>query len=117
MSDGCGPVTARTQEDFADAHVACAYEELSQGKRTIVVPGDGVRMAGLDVTAVASANRFIRTNLPGGGRANAACAGVPQKKERSYIDPDNGESARFVMTMAGFARSISGISRGTASSI
>ncbi len=25
-------------------------------------------MAGLDITAVASANQFIRTNLPGGGR-------------------------------------------------
>src|SRR6185295_3280198 len=79
-----------------------AYEELSQGKRTIVVPGDKVRMAGLDVTAVASANRFIRTNLPGAGRANAACAGVPKKDESGYIDPDNGESAGFVMTYGRF---------------
>src|SRR5678816_49124 len=40
-----------------------SYEELSQGKRTIVKPGDKVKMAGLDITAVASANQFIKTNL------------------------------------------------------
>src|SRR5437870_75076 len=36
-----------------------SYDELSQGKRTIVKPGDKVRMKGLDITAVASANQFI----------------------------------------------------------
>src|SRR5215213_1565498 len=45
-----------------------AYEELSKGKRTIVKPGDKVQMVGLDVTAVASSNQLIRTNLPGGGK-------------------------------------------------
>src|SRR5687767_11836008 len=42
-----------------------AYESLSTGKRTIVKPGDTVKMTGLDITAVASANQFIRRNLPG----------------------------------------------------
>jgi len=55
-----------------------SYEELSRGKRTIVKPGDTLRMTGLDITAVASANRFLRSNLPGGG-PNAFCAGVQPK--------------------------------------
>jgi len=33
-----------------------SYDELSQGKRTIVKPGDKVKITGLDITAVASAN-------------------------------------------------------------
>jgi hypothetical protein len=59
-------------------------------------------MAGVDVTAVASANQFIRTNLPGGGSTNPACGGVRSKDESSYIDPDNGESAGFVLTYGRF---------------
>src|SRR6476469_9622326 len=74
-----------------------SYEELSQGKRTIVKPGDKVKMTGLDITAVASAKQFIRSNLSGGGRQNAACPGVQKKDETTYMDPDNGESAGFVL--------------------
>ena len=79
-----------------------SYEELTQGKRTIVKPGDKVKMAGLDITAVASGNQFIRSNLPGGGRANAACSGVQKKDESAYMDPDNGESAGFVLAYGRF---------------
>ena len=79
-----------------------SYEELSQGKRTIVKPGDKLKMTGLDITAVASANQFIRSNLPGGGTQNAACAGVPRKDESAYMDPDNGESAGFLLTYGRF---------------
>jgi beta-lactamase superfamily II metal-dependent hydrolase len=79
-----------------------SYEELSQGKRTIIKPGDKVKMAGLDITAVASANQFIRTNLPGGGRPNAGCSGVQKKDESAYTDPDNGESAGFVLNYGRF---------------
>jgi len=79
-----------------------SYEELSQGKRTIVKPGDKVKMAGLDITAVASANQFIRSNLPGGGRQNAACMRVQKKDESAYMDPDNGESAGFVLAYGRF---------------
>ncbi|HVG71117.1 MAG TPA: MBL fold metallo-hydrolase, partial [Vicinamibacterales bacterium] len=52
-----------------------SYEDLSRGKRTIVKPGDKVRMSGLDITTVASANQYLRANLRGGGRSNPACAG------------------------------------------
>jgi beta-lactamase superfamily II metal-dependent hydrolase len=79
-----------------------AYESLSGGKRTIVKPGDKVKMTGIDITAVASANQFLRTNLPGGGRPNASCAAVNQKDESAYPDPDNGESAGFVLTYGRF---------------
>ncbi len=59
-------------------------------------------MAGLDITTVASANQFIRTNLPGGGKPNRVCAGVQPKDESTYIDPDNGDSAGFIMTYGKF---------------
>src|SRR5678815_4589548 len=79
-----------------------AYEALASGKRTIVKPGDKVKMTGLDITAVASASQFIRTNLPGGGTQNTSCAGVKPKDESAYPDPDNGESAGFVLTYGRF---------------
>ena len=87
---------------IVSSHFSPAYESLSAGKRTIVKPGDKVKMTGLDITAVASANQFIRTNLPGGGSQNASCAGVKQKDESAYPDPDNGESAGFVLTYGRF---------------
>ena len=79
-----------------------SYEELSRGKRTIVKPGDKVRMTGLDITTVASANQYTRANLRGGGRPNAACAGTRPMDESAYIDTDNGESAGFVMAYGRF---------------
>ena len=79
-----------------------AYEEVSRGTRTTVKPGDKVRMTGLDITTVASANRFLRSNLPGGGGPNASCAGVRPKDESTYFDPDNGESAGFVLAYGRF---------------
>jgi len=79
-----------------------SYEELTQGKRTTVKPGDKVKMAGLDITTVASANQFIRTNLNGGGKQNTACAGVAKKDESAYADPDNGDSAGFVLSYGRF---------------
>ena len=90
------------KDRIVSAQFLSAYESLSAGKRTIVKPGDKVKMTGLDITAVASANQFIRTNLPGGGSQNASCAGVQQKDESAYADPDNGESAGFVMTYGRF---------------
>lgn len=79
-----------------------SYDDLSRGKRTIVKPGDRLRMTGLDVTTVASANQFIRSNLRGGGRPNTACAETRPKDEAAYVDTDNGESAGFLMTYGRF---------------
>ncbi|HET9385378.1 MAG TPA: MBL fold metallo-hydrolase [Gemmatimonadales bacterium] len=87
---------------IVSAQFLSAYETLSAGKRTVVKPGDKVKMSRVDITAVASANQFIRTNLPGGGSQNASCEGVKQKDESAYADPDNGESAGFVLTYGRF---------------
>ena len=59
-------------------------------------------MPGLDITTVASANQYIRTNLRGGGRPNSACAATRPMDESAYIDTDNGESAGFVMAYGRF---------------
>jgi hypothetical protein len=56
----------------------------------------------LDIVTVASANKYVRENLRGAGRANPACAGTRPKDESGYADPDNGESAGFVMTYGRF---------------
>ena len=70
------------QASSGDRIVSAAFlvvvRGAEQGKRTIVKPGDKVKMTGLDITAVASANQFIRSNLSGGGKQNAACAGVQE---------------------------------------
>jgi beta-lactamase superfamily II metal-dependent hydrolase len=94
--------TPHPNDRIVSAQFLAAYESLSAGKRTIVKPGDKVKMTGLDITAVASANQFIRANLPGGGSRNASCAGVSPKDESAYFDPDNGESAGFVLTYGRF---------------
>ena len=87
---------------IVSASFLSSYDELTRGKRTVVKPGDKVRVAGLDIAAVASANRFIRSNLSGGGAPNASCAGVQPKDESAYFDPDNGESAGFVLAYGRF---------------
>jgi beta-lactamase superfamily II metal-dependent hydrolase len=87
---------------IVSAQFLASYEALSNGKRTIVKPGDKVKMSGLDITTVASANQFIRSNLSGGGAQNASCTGVKPKDESSYPDADNGESAGFVLSYGRF---------------
>jgi beta-lactamase superfamily II metal-dependent hydrolase len=87
---------------IVSAPFLASYGELSRGKRTTVKPGDRVKIDRLDITTVASANRYIRENLRGGGRPNAACAGTKPKDESAYIDADNGESAGFVMAYGRF---------------
>ncbi len=87
---------------IVSAEFLSAYDMLTRAKRTIVKPGDKVKMAGIDITTVASAHQFIRSNLPGGGSRNPSCAGVTPKDESAYVDPDNGESAGFVLTFGRF---------------
>jgi len=94
--------TPHAGDRIVSAQFMSAYEALTSGKRTIVKPGDKVKMAGLDITTVAAANQFIRRNLSGGGGQNASCAGVKPKDESAYPDPDNGDSAGFVLTYGDF---------------
>jgi beta-lactamase superfamily II metal-dependent hydrolase len=90
------------QDRIISAQFLTAYAELSQGKRTIVKPGDKLKMSGLEITTVASANQYIRRNLAGGGRPNPACAQVQPVDESGYIDADNGDSAGFVLAYGRF---------------
>ncbi len=70
--------------------------------RTVVKPGDKVPMAGLDITFVSSAGQVLKTNLPGAGRPNPACAQFAEKDLSKVFDPDNGYSAGFVLTFGRF---------------
>lgn len=94
--------TPNPADRIVSAAFMTAYEEISRGKRTIVKPGDTVRIGGLDLTTVASANRYVRTNLRGGGQPNAACTGIKPMDESAYVDADNGDSAGFVLTYGRF---------------
>ena len=95
-----------------------SYEDVESGKAHHRQARRQVKMSGLDITAVASANQFIRSNLPAAAGQNAACAGVQKKDESAYADPDNGESAGIRSRVsADFEPSISATSPGTANSI
>jgi competence protein ComEC len=69
--------------------------------RTIVKPGDKLPVSGLDITVVSSAGQVLKSNLPGAGRPNAACAGFAEKDLSKVFDPDNAYSVGFVL---GFGR-------------
>jgi competence protein ComEC len=80
-------------ERYAQIHAGAA--------RTVVKPGDKLSIPGLDVTVVSSAGQTLKTNLPGAGRPNAACAGFAEKDFSKVFDPDNAYSVGFVL---GFGR-------------
>jgi competence protein ComEC len=78
-----------------------AYAELyGKAQHTVVKAGDRVPIAGLDWRIVASAGSVLKTPLPGGGKPNPACAGVPPK-ESSPAD-ENAMSVGSVITYGQF---------------
>jgi beta-lactamase superfamily II metal-dependent hydrolase len=77
---------------------------VSKGQRTVVKPGDKIAFAGTDVTVVTSGGNVLQTPIakaPGAGRPNAACADFKERDE-SKVDPDNHQSAGFVMAYGKF---------------
>jgi len=82
-----------------------AYAEFYKTvPRTVVKPGMKLAFTGTDTTAVASASEFIKTAVPkapGAGRPNPLCANHKERDE-SKVDPDNHQSAGFVMTFGRF---------------
>jgi len=79
-------------------------EIVSSGVRTVVKPGDKITFAGTDLTVVTSGGNVLQTPLaqaPGAGRPNSACASFKERDE-SKVDPDNHQSAGFVMTYGRF---------------
>ncbi len=87
------------------AAFAKTYADIvSKSIRTVVKPGDKIAFAGADVTVVTSAGNVLQTPIakaPGAGKPNAACAGFKERDE-SKVDPDNHQSAGFVMAYGRF---------------
>ena len=78
-----------------------AYAGLyGKARHTVVKPGDRVPIAGLDWRIVTSAGKALKTPLPGGGRANAACAGFQRRDSRP--DDENAQSVGSVVTFGQF---------------
>jgi beta-lactamase superfamily II metal-dependent hydrolase len=79
-----------------------AYAELrSKAKHTVVKPGDRVPIAGVDFRIVTAGGESLKTPLPGGGRANAACS-QSQKKDDSASPDENAHSVGSVITYGQF---------------
>lgn len=79
--------TAQAAVDF----LANTYPALYRGaEHTVVVPGDRIDVAGLDITVVTSAKRVIDRPVPGGGAPNPYCAAFTPQAE------DLGENAQSV---------------------
>ena len=79
-----------------------AYDELSRGKRTIVEAG----RQGAD-DRPRHHDRGVRQSLPSIEPArrrqpNASCAGCSRRTRAPYFDPDNGDSAGFVLAYGRF---------------
>jgi competence protein ComEC len=82
-----------------------AYAEFYKSMpRTIVKPGFKLAFTGTETTAVMSDSVPIKTALPkapGAGKPNALCANHKERDE-SKVDPDNHQSAGFVMNYGRF---------------
>jgi beta-lactamase superfamily II metal-dependent hydrolase len=87
------------------AAFAKIYADLvSKSVRTVVKPGDKISLTGTDITVVTSGGNVLQTPIakaPGAGRPNAACASFKERDE-SRVDPDNHQSAGFVMAYGRF---------------
>ena len=87
------------------AAFAKVYAELvGKTAHTVVKPGDKIAFAGTDITVVTSAGNVLQTPIakaPGAGRPNPACASFKERDE-SRVDPDNHQSAGFVLTYGRF---------------
>src|SRR5258708_17723108 len=78
-----------------------AYAELfGKAKHTVVEPGDRIPITGFDWRVVTSAGKVLKTPLPGGGKANPACAQFTPKDITS--DPENGQSLGTVAIFGQF---------------
>jgi competence protein ComEC len=74
------------------------YVAMTQGKRTIVKPGDTVPLSGVKVQVVASAGKVIDRPINGGG-PNSNCGGAQRKDEDKS---ENGQSGGYLLTYGKF---------------
>jgi competence protein ComEC len=75
-----------------------AYKGLSQGKRTILKPGDKIPLNGIDVTVVSAAGEVIGKAINSGG-ANALCKDAEAKPTDTT---ENSQSTGFLLTYGKF---------------
>ena len=82
-----------------------AYAELYKTTpRTAVKPGEKVAFPGTDLTVVMSDGNPLTSAMakaPGAGRPNALCS-AHKERDETKVDPDNHQSAGFVMTYGRF---------------
>ena len=75
--------------ELPDAFLKNTYPQLyAKAKHTVAKPGDRISLAGADVRVVTSAGAIIKTPLPGGGKANPACATF-KTAESNLEDPQS----------------------------
>src|SRR5215469_10645633 len=86
---GNNPNTAKLWND---------YKAISEGKRTIVKPGDKIPLKGMDVTVVSANGEVIAKPINGGG-PNEFCKDA-QRKDTDKTE--NGRSAGFLLTYGKF---------------
>lgn len=67
-----------------------------RAERTVVVPGDRIPVAGIEITVLASGKRVIDRPVSGGGSPNPFCPGFMRQEE------DEGENAQSVGIIAEF---------------
>jgi competence protein ComEC len=90
--------------EIARPNVATAYKNyvaLTQGKRTILKPGDKIPLKGVDVQIVISAGKPIAKALKGGG-PNAAVCKDWKDRAQPEPDPDNDQSVGFFLRFGKF---------------
>jgi beta-lactamase superfamily II metal-dependent hydrolase len=71
----------------------------ARATRTVVKPGDTIPVKDLSWRVVASAGQVLRTNLPGAGRPNPACA---DSKMQAPDPTENAQSVSSVITFGKF---------------
>jgi beta-lactamase superfamily II metal-dependent hydrolase len=74
------------------------YKTASEGKRTVVKPGDKIQLRGVDITVV-SANGEVIGKAINGGRPNALCKDAEQK---APDQTENSRSTGFLLTYGKF---------------
>jgi beta-lactamase superfamily II metal-dependent hydrolase len=82
-----------------DAFLEQVYPTLyAAARHTVVVPGDRIALAGLEVRVVSSAGRVLSAPLTGAGTANPHCAALPFQAD------DPSENAQSVGTHISFGQ-------------
>ena len=84
----------------ATEFLSSTYPSLyGAARRTIVVPGNAIPLAGVDITVLASGKRVIERALPGAGAPNPYCADfVPQAEDMG----ENAQSVGIILQFGDF---------------